>query len=329
MIPMGIFSSLRSVPGLVPAWSFLKKIPLFSKLKDDLQLYSQYKKWRPDSVKLPNSDQIIFVDPLEKRGLSLLKGNAQGQPFIKKFWKSVCDEVQPTIVLDVGLNYGEIVFAERYLPSSSILGIEANSNLLKWLERSRQSHPNRDQITIVNALAGEKSDGEQSFFVNEKWSGSSSATLDPNMPGVKEQRVPCVSIDSLLEQRFALSTGDERMIFKIDVEGYEPHVLRGMRESFRRVTRWAGIIEFSEEFFPKLGIKVEDYLAEILEIASIVAMDHHGTLHPLATSRITDWHAVLGEQPISADLILISHGSELSFLKQWKHTSANRQGSSV
>lgn len=326
---MGILSKLRSVPGIGPAWSYLKKIPLVSKLKEDLQLYAQYGRWRPDSVKLPYSEQTIFVDPLEKRGLALLKGNAQGQPFIKKFWKSLCDEVQPTIVLDVGLNYGEIIFAEQYLPTAEIIGIEANSKLLNWLERSRAIHPNRDQIAIINALAGEKSSGEQSFFVNEKWSGSSSATLDPNTPGVKEQRVPCVSIDALLAKRMAQSMGVERTVFKIDVEGYEPFVLRGMRDTLAGSARWAGILEFNEEFFPKLGLKVEDYLAEILEIASITAMDHDGKLYPLTTSHIADWHQALGHQPISADLILISHGSELPFLKQQQHESVHRQGSSV
>lgn len=322
---MGILSKLRSVPGLVPVWSLLKKIPLVSRLKEDLQLYSQYGRWLPDSIKLPHSEQTIFVDRLEERGLALLKGNAQGQSAIKKFWKSVCDELQPTIVLDIGLNYGEIVFAEKYLPSAHIVGIEANSKLLKWLERSRQIHPNRDQIHIVNALAGEKSSGEQSFFVNEKWSGSSSATLDPNMPGVKEERVPCVSIDSLLEPRFASSTIEECLVFKIDVEGYEPHVLRGMHKSLARSKCWAGIIEFNEEFFPKLGINVDDYLAEILEIASVTAMDHQGALYPLASSKIADWHNVLGDELISVDLVLVSRGSELKFLQNFNSIEASEE----
>ncbi|MDX1964649.1 MAG: FkbM family methyltransferase [Pirellulales bacterium] len=303
----------------------VKKLPGVQRLADDTLLWRLYGRWRPDCVTLPGTERQIFVDPLENRGLALLKNRAAGQPFLKRFWKSACAELRPTAVLDIGLNYGEIVLAETYPPATKILGIEANPALTRWLERSRQIHPNATQLQFVYALAGEQAAGEENFYINEKWSGSSSAILDPSRPGVTSRTVPCVSVDGLWAGQL---TPADRLLFKIDVEGYEPPVLRGMRQTLATCGQWLGIIEFNEEFFPRLGIDAGEFVAELAAQASLIALCHNGQLRPLPTANLDDWHMILGEGPICVDLILVSRGWECDFLSNWLAESAHHSSDS-
>jgi FkbM family methyltransferase len=218
-------------------------------------------------------------------------------------------DLQPTLVLDVGLNYGEFVLNERYDDGATIIGIEANSSLLKWLERSRLTHPNASQIRFIHALADAKTATSGKFYVNTKWSGSSSAIPISKVANYKTFNVPVIAIDDLVEVR---TLEHDRIAFKIDVEGFEPRVMAGMTKLLQRCPSWVGLIEFNGSSFEHLSVTAESILTRLLEQCRIYAIEHDGESKPITNSDWQSFFSIKSINELSVDLLLISHGSEIS-----------------
>ena len=78
-------------------------------------------------------------------------------PALKRIWHRANCELRPDLVIDVGANYGEFIFGERYPHAKYVVGVEANLSLRPWLEKSRREHPEREKIAIEFAIAAEAS----------------------------------------------------------------------------------------------------------------------------------------------------------------------------
>jgi hypothetical protein len=89
--------------------------------------------------------------------------------------------------------------------------------------------------------------------------------------------VPAFPIDDLLDT----SRGVGGLLYKIDTEGWEAQVLRGMSSTLE-LARWSiGIIEFDSENLERAGDDPVEVLAEIAK-GSVVAVLHlSGTLERL------------------------------------------------
>ena len=206
-------------------------------------------------------------------------------------------------MLDVGLNYGEFLFAETYPEAQQIIGIEANEQLRPWIERSCAAHPNAAKIQTIFALAGDKPDEESTFFVDPAWSGRSSAVLPATQPGLQQQRVRSVTIDSLLPDR---DLSQDRLIFKIDVEGYEPPVMRGMKRLVSQCQQAFGFIEFNSRFIERLGVDADAYLAELAVNFHIFPLDARERAVRITAPTLAELRRVLGAGDVETDLLLAS-----------------------
>ncbi len=179
----------------------VKKIPFLGNLAvkgvNYFRLVLRLKQLNPKSVIIHNSLNCLYADRNEPRGLAVLYCKSSGQPFLKSFWTKAIDIYHPGIIIDVGANYGEVLFLPTYEKGVRVIGIEADTKLVKWLNKSHAAHANKNQIEVICALANDKEEGVTEFFVDKNWSGRSSALASDTGDFEKRQVKNLRSVNSL------------------------------------------------------------------------------------------------------------------------------------
>jgi len=121
------------------------------------------------------------------------------------------------------------------------------------------------------------SEGSVDFYVDQRWSGRSSALLHKTIREPERTRVQRLAVDSL----FA-ATGQPRcLLFKIDVEGYEPEVLAGMTDVLSASERALGILECNDQLLKELGTSRAAFLSELRGLGDLYFVEQDATLGPL------------------------------------------------
>lgn len=133
-------------------------------------------------------------------------------------------------IVDVGAHVGWYTFlaAARVGSEGLVLGFEPDPENFQLLSTSLAENP-RPQVRLFNQCLSDHVGAEQLFLSDEAASYHSIA----RSVGIRSLRVPSTCLDTVV-QEWGLRTID---LVKIDVEGGEPKVLRGARETLR-----AGII---------------------------------------------------------------------------------------
>ncbi|MDF0516822.1 FkbM family methyltransferase [Bradyrhizobium yuanmingense] len=216
----------------------------------------------------------LHFNKQDNRGKAIAAAAGVTQRQVTKFWRLAVQQFSPTIILDVGANYGEIALSSRYLRGSEVHLFEANPALIPFLHRSIASHANADAVKLHAKLVSD-SMGTKTFYVDEKWSGTSSAIGrihdDAGFKGAgaesfKDLDVESVTIDSLFNSR---TLSNDRLLFKIDVEGFEEKVLLGMSSTLSSVESFVGIMEFDKKYLVRAGsdpVKVFEWLKSIATV---------------------------------------------------------------
>jgi len=229
-------------------------------------LLRQYGTLKPERVRLPRSRHAVYIDTGDRRAMKrILLDAVRGRyPINRRFWVDFVQTVGPDLALDVGANYGECVFATEYSEPTRVYAFEANPALQPYLRRSREEHPSADRIELVNALVDERPRGEVPFFVNTQWSGGSTAVQEvaEGIAGRREVQVETVSIDSVLDEIIGQI---DTLVFKMDIEGYEPFALRGMERLLDSVETAVGFVEVDLRFLEKSGWTPEAYDEAVLD----------------------------------------------------------------
>jgi FkbM family methyltransferase len=221
-----------------------------------------------------DNQNSFFVNAEEKKGLSLSLHDGITQPRVVNFWRKIAEKFEPNIILDIGLNYGEILFSANYHKDALIYGIEPNKELKPYIEKSIQNHLNKDQIKIIYKLASDQTLYAQDFFVDKERSGNSSIFQLENREQIKK-KIGSIKMDDLFKLR---SIENQVVIFKIDVEGNEWKVLEGMKELLKRCPTFAGCIEFNIAFLRKVNVNVEEFMIYLNENFNIFIPGENNTL---------------------------------------------------
>lgn len=281
-----------------------ERYPKTWKLMIDLGILLKYKTLNlskiPNKIVLPSSN-ILFVNSDENRGRALLISNGVTQKRLTHFWSNAVEVYKPRLIIDVGVNYGECIFSPTYHTQTKIYGIEANRHLLKYIKQSKEVHPNKSQMTIIHAFASDKDDELKLFFVDKHWSGTSSASYIPSHNMVEKVPVKSMSIDSLFDGD---TLEDETVLFKVDVEGYEAFVLKGMTDLIEKSASALGFIEFNSEYIEKSGFSVEDFFDLLKTYFSIYIYKENDTLVKIDSITYDDLQNIFGSVYIHTDFIL-------------------------
>lgn len=291
-------------PYLMRVW---ENYPKTWKFMIDIGILVKYKtlniKKLPKTLTLPSST-ILYIDSEENRGRALLISNGVTQKRLDRFWSMAVKIMNPDLVIDVGVNYGECIFSTQYPPGTRIIGVEANSRLIPFIEQSKEAHPNRSQIAIYNAIASDKDNEETVFFVDRHWSGTSSATYEPSHKLIDKVPVQSITIDTLCHDQTY-----ETVLFKVDVEGYEAFVLKGMTNLFKTSKSILGFIEFNSEYLEKLGISVDEFLLILQTYFTIFVYKEDHSLVKAAHYNYMDLKNLFGTDYIHTDFLLVSDES--------------------
>ncbi|HER34262.1 MAG: FkbM family methyltransferase [Halothiobacillaceae bacterium] len=229
-------------------------------------LLRQYGTLKPDRVRLPRSRHVVYIDTDDRRAMKrILLDAVRGRyPINRRFWVDFVQALDPGLALDVGTNYGECVFATDYGAGTQVYAFEANPTLHQYLQRSKESHSSAERIHLVNALVDERPRGAVPFFVNTRWSGGSTAVQEvaEEISGRREVRVETISIDSVLADWIGQV---DTLVFKMDIEGFEPFALKGMARLLDSVETAVGFVEVDLRFLEKSGWTPAAYDEAVLD----------------------------------------------------------------
>ena len=162
-----------------------------------------------------------------------------------------------------------------------------------------QSETQVDVATFIAWVDAERS-GERDladFYVDRGWSGRSSALHQEKHQNVDVQRTPTITLDRLCKDADA-----SRLVFKIDVEGYEPQVLRGMTRLLDAPRLW-GIIELNAEFLRRQNSSAPAFVAELARRFDVALLVHTGAL-----ARGEAMAQALEDPRLVCDLVISSRG---------------------
>ena len=136
------------------------------------------------------------------------------------------------IFVDVGASLGQYTkAASEALKGKKIISIEADPIRFERLTQNAilwEQNGNENEISVLNCAAG-NSDGSVEFFTNNTNVSGSLTPITGRVSSNKSVIVGIKKIDSLFK------SNQENVVVKIDVEGSEYRVLKGMDKLLRNV----------------------------------------------------------------------------------------------
>lgn len=164
--------------------------------------------------------------------------------------------------VDVGANYGFVsMLARRRAPGLNILSVEADPRLARLIPGNFTANGLEPPV-VVNGVAGHLDGQTVAFSLNP------TSTLDNRvrMSQWTQVQVPMTTVATLLDSRGMSG----RTFFKIDTQGYEQHVLRGLEPWLDRHDDWLLKMEFAPQWLESQGtdpLGLLDYLHSRYEFA--------------------------------------------------------------
>lgn len=226
-------------------------------LVENIDFFGNKGKWKDAPVYFDLGGQKIVINLSDYRAFSLLTRDISAQKQLVDFWINAVQVEKPDIVIDVGVNYGEAIFSAIYPENTQIYGIEANPKLIPYIKTSRRIHPNQNKIKIFNRIASDEEKDNLEFFIDRESSGTSSQLKIKNANEYEVINIKSMVVDNLFIQE---ELKDKKVLFKIDVEGYEYKVLRGMKNIINSASSVLGYIEIDNHLLHGSKTNVLDYL---------------------------------------------------------------------
>jgi FkbM family methyltransferase len=164
-------------------------------------------------------------------------------------------------VLDIGANVGytSSVFAETVRTGSTVYAFEPDADSYALL-RFVIARKNLSEIVETLNCAVGTSEGFLEFWHNEKHSADH-RIVTPKFQEVRADtgrtsQVPVTSIDAFVTARNLQNIS----FIKIDVQGYEPAVCEGMKNTLQRFPEVCVCFEYSPQALAELGFAPRDLL---------------------------------------------------------------------
>jgi len=165
-----------------------------------------------------------------------------------------------SVVLDIGANFGLYTATSASLMKDRgrLYSFEANPHTFDLLRRTLYAnrlahHPN---ITAVNALIGDRAGRGTLHYLPEFLGGATMTDIGQWGDAKRSVELDMITIDEFLPPGLAVD------MVKIDVEGHEPFVIRGMQKTIERSPNIRIFLEFVESFLTHT-VKADQFTAEI------------------------------------------------------------------
>ena len=190
-------------------------------------------------------------------------------------------------IIDVGANIGytATVFARALSPGYQVHAFEPDTTNYQLLLRTIDAHRLDQRIIATRAAVGDR-DGLARLWRNDRHHGDHrivTPAFQDRADTVTE--VPMVTIDAVVEQR-GLRPGTVGFV-KIDVQGYELAVCRGMVRTMEDNPRAILAVEYSPGEMVELGFEPSVLLQHLVDSGfTLYILRRDGTFAPTTMTRL-------------------------------------------
>jgi FkbM family methyltransferase len=203
-------------------------------------------------LNLPTNTLLVS---LEDEGISrtLFVNNVHEQYSTNKFLKNIKESY---VHLEIGANIGyyALMAAKNVGSRGKIISLEPNKNNMKLLKANVIINNYTDNFEYFD-YAASSSDGEKDFYITNKSNTCSFIERNDKYIFTKDIcKVQTITLDNLLNNQHI-------DYFRMDVEGYEFEVLKGMRSILSRKKSPIGcFIEVHSEILKDLGYSAKEFI---------------------------------------------------------------------
>ena len=211
-------------------------------------------------------DVSLTVDMLDM-GARAYRSNKAIETVKNPLYPLVARCLKPDLAIDVGANYGLVtcVLAKR-MNAARVVAVEPSKALMNYLKRNVARNCS-GRVDIINAVCCETDNEQVAFSLNPLSSQDNRVHAPSNR--WRKQLVESVSLDSIIRRHNA-----ERVFIKVDVQGYEQHVLAGFTMANAEQLDWVCEMEFAPYWLEAQGTNPVEFLEEMVslnEVAEIPA----------------------------------------------------------
>jgi FkbM family methyltransferase len=222
-------------------------IGIFIKREKIIETASKLLKGKSLKGMLPDGN-IIFYPLDDFKLLSILS-----EIYYKKIYNSKQIE-SFKFICDVGAHIGLFtLWVSRMAPSSKIKAIEPNSTNFKFLSKNISVNHLEHRVQPLNVAAGDKN-AKVELWTSKISRGDGSIVKRPYSKSIEHQLVSMCPLDDIL------SNEKNCDLIKIDAEGAEVDIFKGLQRTFKKINR--------------IIMELHISLIQVTEIYQILARHH-------------------------------------------------------
>lgn len=211
-----------------------------NKAKKEELIFQEAIQGKKELIKeIPYNEKVKskIILPAKDRGLTkdlVLKGIREPTE-VKLF----IQEVNPNMnIIDVGANLGYYVLLECKLTKGQIYGIEPNPQAFEYLKRSVKLNGYKN-VKLFN-IGINDSKRVLPFYISKKWNWS--RFDNPREDIIETKKIQTDNLDNLF--------GDKKIdLIRMDVEGYELNILKGINKIIKKNPNLILFLEFHGDMF--------------------------------------------------------------------------------
>jgi FkbM family methyltransferase len=188
-----------------------------------------------------SSGEFLCVDTNTFEGLAYIVGGEHEADVIRVFRTFL---TRHSVVLDIGANFGlyTALTGSIVRRCGRLYAFEGNPRIFQSLQRTIAANDllHNPNIVAANALVSDESGRGRLHYSANLPSGGTMSEVEPLGGTRRTVEVDMTTIDDFLPSDLVVD------LVKIDVEGHEPLVLRGMERTIARSPRIRIILEFAD-----------------------------------------------------------------------------------
>ncbi len=254
-------------------------------------------------VSPPGRDFRMLVTPR----FAPVYGEGEWERFSSQLLLNLCRRAG--LFVDVGAHYGHYtLLVAKAFPACRVISLEPVPENFAVLERNVALN-GLENVELRN-LAASDGEGLKKLKVAEA-SDSCSFHEHPLVRTLREIEVRTVSLDDLLGTLPTTPT-----VIKLDTDGHEPYVLRGMRGLLESDAEVSLLVEFNPKCLRRAGYRPERFLEELFDLGfEVYAVDERNRLtYKLTEKSPKRWSDYLpeGDEMAYSNLLCLRREKSLS-----------------
>lgn len=195
-------------------------------------------------------------------------------------------------VADVGANCGyyTLLMAAAAGPTGRVYAFEPDPRNLELLDRNLQVNGLTERVTLIRQAALDQKKSVELYQSSRNSGAHSLFPANAENPSPKKLRGRAVPLDEAIDGRVDF--------VKIDAEGSEPFILRGMEKIASRSPHLQILMEFNRRALSSAGMRPEEFLRELKDCGyalssltpqstPIAASEAHLLCEPISTLLLT------------------------------------------